>query len=242
MDYLDFIQNSWKLIALTWYIPTQVPEDTLYLAEQEYAEKYLQYVITDTLPDVQLWSCLYMHSFIASLFNIPIPDNIEDFLPVSYDSLDNLFEKGYVYFFKIYTHDFVVIWDHNDNIAYLDYFGDYREGDDTFHLERTNKDTLKSMVRSYLTEDFETFSRFHNKTDDSHARFMADYVADYFNVKDEYGENNQYIRLAVNKSPILNDFKPTIQDVKNTVAKIYPKLDNEVSQKVYDYFLNKLLK
>jgi len=94
------------------------------------------------------------------------------------DEFTTQFESGHIYHFSISDHEFIVIYDNNEIIYYVDYYVE-TGCEDHFRLELTSKRTLIDYFISYLKEDFVTHAEFHR----GRKYYREEHINDYYQGK-----------------------------------------------------------
>lgn len=230
---LEFINNNWAYIAQTW---TNNDETLCYYLRSE--------DINDQVPDAAFWSCVFSAQFIRELYGISQESTLKQQnitkknLKVFYYKI---FKPGHIYNFDIINHEFVIIYENNNNIYHVDYFMETGRGcrqidepvPKAFRVLKLTKYQVFKYLQSYIYGDIEYFTEF-NQGDEI---FYDDYLTNY--------------QKAVNVGPIIINYTkhrifkyPNTQDVIKTVVNsvkkhgIYCEYSEDYDNVIKVYFHN----
>jgi hypothetical protein len=214
LPHFKFIKENWADIAITWIDHSE----NLYL--DVYDEDY---IVKAQLTDIW-WSCFQSAGLMRDIYDCydrkgyvhpQLIKSYEDFLPQ--------FKPGFLYFFGICDHNFVVVYDMDETLHYVDYYNETGRRD-KFRVENIKKETFLSFVHNYINENFEECAHFHRGDKD----YLSDYKKSYL-----YGKRiNVGYLLEVEYFPI--NSHPTCEYIVNVVERSKPSIEMMGRDKGYE--------
>lgn len=222
---LNFLRNHWVEIAMTWNAENDSNCITLREAKMVAKEK---------IPKGKYWSCFFVPELIRDIYQIARGDNSKPILIDDIAEFDREFTPGYIYEFEISDHVFVMIYEADGRIYYVDYYMETGRGcrqigkknPEAFRLETIDRQACIKYLTSYLAEDFDTFVKF-NKGDEE---YKESYVKEYYSSKKNWeADNKDYHLLHYTKYPIT--MVPTVTSVVRTILQ-YPPSEGLIEENV----------
>lgn len=152
-DYLRFYQDYWQLISLTWF-PLSINSDQ----ELKKSKKYMGLEDVSYLFSNLSWQSKTAISFLKQILNLGPKKNINQ---KSYETFAKNFQPGFVYKFKITNHYFMVIWESDLTLFYVDYFKESGR-EHYFRADQLEIKEFLNYISRYWAQDHWNYFNFND--------------------------------------------------------------------------------